>query len=75
MFNSGADHYARNLKQAKSCAVAPATITKPNGEQTPAVVLFTMRQVRAVLPIPEALRLATEIADAADAHRSDFKHG
>jgi len=69
MFKSGAEHYDRNLTQSGTCVARPATINKPSGEQTPGVVLFTTRQVRAVLPIAEALRLANEIADAIAAHK------
>lgn len=70
MFTSGSQHYEKNLTQAGTCLARPAVITKPTGEKAPGVVLFTTAQVRAVLPISEALRLANEIADSIAVQRT-----
>ncbi|GAA3681931.1 hypothetical protein GCM10023081_20030 [Arthrobacter ginkgonis] len=66
MFISRNEFYLKNLKDAHSLTCEPATLEGNNGNE-PAVAIFHGRQIRYVLPIPEALRIATAIADAIQA--------
>lgn len=68
MFTTGPQHYTRNLQDAANFTATPAAIGKPGGTTEPGVVLKHGRGIRAVMPVPEALRLANEIADAIAAH-------
>lgn len=69
MFTSRPQHYTFNARQATGYTAAPAALGKPDGDHEPAVVLRSLGTIQGVLPVPEALRLATEIADALAAHR------
>lgn len=69
MFISHPEHFTRNMRQAGTYDARPALLTAPDGSQEPAVVIYKARQIQGVIPIPEALRLANDIADAVDAHR------
>jgi hypothetical protein len=69
MFISKADRHEHNIKQAASYNARPGLLTAPSGQQEPAIVLRSSGAIHAVLPAPEALRLANEIADALAAHR------
>lgn len=71
MFISKPDHYGVNTRQAASYTAGPALLSAPTGEHEPAVILHSLGNIRGVLPAPEALRLANEIADALAAHRKD----
>lgn len=62
-FQSKREHYARNLSEGAELVAGPAFLTGPNGRE-PAVVVRRGANVRFVIPANEALRLATEIADA-----------
>lgn len=70
MFISQPNQHRFNMKQATTYQAQPALLTAYDGSQEPAVVLYSTSQVKGVLPITEALRLANEIADAVDAHRA-----
>jgi hypothetical protein len=73
MFQSRSEHYATNVKHAPTVHATLATLTGPDGAQQPAVAIFKARQIQSVLPTADALRLATEIADALAAHRAPKK--
>lgn len=68
MFTSGPAHYSRNTSQAASYRAFPALLTAKSGEQEPGVILRTGAEIRGVLPVSEALRLADQIHDAAESH-------
>lgn len=70
MFTTGPQHYTRNLSDAAKFNANPAIIGKPGGTTEPGVVLKNGREIRAVMPLPEALRLANEIADAMATHQT-----
>jgi len=70
MFISKPEHFHLNMKQAATYNAQPALMAVADGAREPAVVLFSTSQIRGVLPVSEALRLAHEIADAVDAHRA-----
>lgn len=70
MFTTAPQHYTRNLEDAANFNASPASIGKPGGSHEPGVVIKNGRFIKAVMPISEALRLANEIADATDAHRT-----
>lgn len=69
MFTSPAEHHYRNLRDAAVFSASPARIGTPEGAPEPGVVLRSGNGIRAVMPIPDALRLAHQIADAIAAHR------
>ncbi len=69
MFKSRPEHYTRNLLEGQQINAQPATMTGHDGAE-PAVGIFQDRQIRYVIPVSEALRIATEIADAISAHRT-----
>lgn len=64
MFTTSAEFYNRNLKDAAAFNASAAKIGGPGGTSEPGVVLKHGRAIRAVMPVPEALRLANEIANA-----------
>ena len=70
MFTSPAEHYARNIRDAQDFNASPAWIGAPDGPREPGVVLRSGKGIRAVMPIPDALRLANQIADAIAAHKA-----
>ena len=63
MFTSSSQYYEKNVKEAATAQAGKARLHTPTGEQIPGVVIWSGKAVRIVLPIPEALRLANEIAD------------
>lgn len=71
MFTTGPQHYTRNVGDAAKFTATPASIGKPGGTHEPGVVLKLGRAIKAVMPVPEALRLANEIADALAAHHTE----
>lgn len=70
MFTSPAQHHDRNLRDAADFTAAPARIGTERGAPVPGVVLRSGKGIRAVMPIPDALRLANQIADAIAAHKA-----
>ena len=70
MFRSDSDRYQENLVLAATTTARPAELQDPAGPKVPAVVVRTRKYILSVMPIPEALRLAHEIADAVAAHRA-----
>jgi hypothetical protein len=71
MFTSPAQHYDRNLRDAAEFNASPARMDTPGGSQERGVVLRSGKGIRAVMPIPDALRLAHQIADAIAAHKAE----
>lgn len=71
MFTTGPEHYTRNLKDAAAFNATPARIGRQGGIEEPGVVIKHGRAIRAVMPLPEALRLANQIADAIAAHNTN----
>lgn len=71
MFTTGPQHYTRNLDDAAKFNATPAIIGKPGGAEETGVVLKLGRAIKAVMPVPEALRLANEIADALASHQQE----
>ena len=69
MFKSRPEHYTRNATESREVNAQPATMAGHDGAE-PAVAIFQARQIRYVLPVNEAMRVATEIADAVAAHRA-----
>ncbi len=67
MFKSRPEHYIRNTDDAQQVNARPATMEGRQGDE-PAVGIFYDRQIRYVLPITDALRVANEIADAIGIH-------
>ena len=74
MFISQPNRHSFNVSQAPTVNAKPALLTAPDGSKEPAVVLFSSYQVQGVMPVTEALRVANEIADAVDAHRTSVGH-
>ena len=68
MFTAKSAHYKRNIRQGQTYKARPAILTTPDGEAEPAVVIHYSGAVNGVLPIPAALKLANQIADAVEAH-------
>ncbi|MFS0717579.1 hypothetical protein ABC337_11490 [Arthrobacter sp. 1P04PC] len=60
-----------NLRQAASLTAQPAVQITATGKREPAVLLRAGGQIRGVLPLAEALRVATEMADIIEAHRAN----
>lgn len=76
MFISKPEQHRFNIAQAHSLKARPAVLTAAiGGDQEPAVIIRSKDGIHGVIPVAQALRLANEIADAADAHRSEVKHG
>lgn len=70
MFIGTAGNYALNTRQGASFNAKPAALATPTGTLEPGVVIRSLGKVHGVLPAADALRLATEIADALEAHRT-----
>lgn len=68
MFKSRPEHYTRNNTEGQQLNAQPATMAGQWGEE-PAVGIFQNNQIRYIIPASEALRVATEIADAIAVHR------
>lgn len=65
MFKSRAHHYERNASDARGLTVIAAELETPTGEHQPGVVLMVHSFPRLVLPIRDAINMATEIANIA----------
>lgn len=68
MFIAKPDRHEANVLKASTYNAKPGILTAPSGEQEPGVVLRGNGAIHVVLPAPEALRLANEIADALARH-------
>lgn len=71
MFIGRSQHHNHNVSQARIMTAKPALLTAPTGEQEPAVVIHAHGNVYAVLPVADALRVATDIANALAAHNEN----
>ncbi|MEV4987669.1 hypothetical protein [Pseudarthrobacter sp. LMD1-1-1.1] len=69
MFASLPERYETNVRRAASFRAKPAVLLTPDGGKEPAVMIRQASIIQGVLPVPEALRLANQIADALAAHR------
>lgn len=69
MFVAKKEKRAANLLQAASLTAGPAVLIAPDDAREPAVVLRSQGQIHGVLPLNEALRVATQMADVIAAHR------
>lgn len=60
--------YKRNVTAAANYTAQPARLTENGNLDHPAVIIRNGNSIAAVMPIPDALRLANLIADAVEAH-------
>lgn len=70
MFKSDANRYHENVFRAAGTRADQAELQDPAGPRVPAVILRDTHYILGILPIPDALRVAHEIADAVEAHRA-----
>lgn len=69
MFIGRQQHYDRDTTDAAKLSAGPAARTTPAGTKEPGVVIrYDAHRIKYLLPVPEALRLANEIADAVEEH-------
>lgn len=71
MFTAQERFYAKNHDNAENTYVRPSLQATPDGSTEPTVTIFTHDEFRSILPIPDALRIATQIADAIQYHKEN----
>ncbi|MGB3375052.1 MAG: hypothetical protein WBA87_07935 [Microbacterium sp.] len=64
-FRARAEFYERNVKDGHMLTAGRAVLSTPGGRVEPGVLIYGIGQGHVVVPRAEAIRLATEIADAA----------
>lgn len=72
-FTSRPEYYERDTEKAAGIVVAPGLLTRPDGTTEPAITFFASSHILAVLPVPEAYRIASGIADLLTEYRSREK--
>lgn len=68
-FRTPDNRYHQNVADAEGTYARPALMGTPDGP-VPAVALFNAHNVKGVLPVKDALRIANQIADAIDFHKT-----
>lgn len=64
-FYSRADFYEKNIRDASTAKTQNARIEAPDGSHEPAIAVFASDHLRLILPLGDAIRIASEIADKA----------
>jgi hypothetical protein len=67
MFISHAHFYDQNVTDGRSLTAKPALISRPDGTDVNAIAVFNGHHLKFCIPTGDAIRVATEIADAAEA--------
>ena len=70
-FRSYAQHYEQNVSDGAGATAQPATLEPHQGVTEPGIAIRVRGLPRLVIPLTDALRLATEIADAAAEHLTE----
>ncbi|MGB3733150.1 hypothetical protein [Microbacterium sp.] len=65
LFTSKPEFYKRNVQAGSDAGAGPAVLTTPDGRTERGVLIGGLTPHPVVIPRAEAIRLATEIADAA----------
>ncbi|WP_454114244.1 hypothetical protein [Microbacterium maritypicum] len=66
-FYAKADRYTQNVQEGRVTKAMPALLNTPFGRAERGVAMYVGPNVRFVIPISDALRIATQIADIASA--------
>ncbi|MFC8039616.1 hypothetical protein ACFUOZ_09700 [Paenarthrobacter sp. NPDC057355] len=70
-FIARAGRYWENLDGALRTFARPGIQEKPDGTQTPAVIIFRDRYVLSVLTIEDAVRISNELIDATESTQTN----
>ncbi|KQQ66104.1 hypothetical protein [Microbacterium sp. Leaf320] len=74
-FYAKSDRYTQNVAEGSRTMATPALLNTPYGTAEPGVAVYVDQNVRFVIPLGDALRIANQIADIASAHRdSAYDH-
>lgn len=71
MFTSPARFYLKNIDLAQHTHATPGLQKTPDDREEPTVIVFTRDAFRCILPLDDALRVATQIADAIQYHKEN----
>ncbi|MCK2031762.1 MULTISPECIES: hypothetical protein [Microbacterium] len=64
-FYSAPHRYQQNINDGHEAAVTPAVLQNPTGATEPGIAIIVGRLPKLVIPTSDAIRIATDIADAA----------
>lgn len=70
MFTTSPDRYGQNALHSQTITASPALITNTAGEHLPGVALFTRGKVAIVVTTDAAHRVALEIVEALEKHKT-----
>lgn len=62
------ERYHKNINDARDVEAGPALFTTKKGYK-PGVIVYNGRDIRGVLPLEDAIRLANQIADSISYHK------
>lgn len=72
-FTSRPEYYERDKQKAAGITAVEGELTRPDNTSEPAVTLFASKHIIAVLPIDQAYRIASDIADLLTEYRQRDK--